>query len=276
MIPDSWPAEWRVAQAAPLSDGIGGKVWRATLTGGGTAIVKRLSELAIRDRADGEAWLRWRNGEGAVRLLDRKGALLLLEDAAGPSLLDIFHAHGDDAATEIAAWVLRDLKKQPGAPAPSGLTPLRESFSSLFARAAGEPARPQFVEAAALAQRLLDSQQDVRPLHGDFHHENVLLSPRGWLAIDPRGVAGDPAYEAANWFYNPLGSELRHDPERALEVAAALGPALGRLPETLMDWGIAHAALSAAWHIEDGNAEEAEKSLRVGRAIIEAARQLRS
>jgi streptomycin 6-kinase len=271
-----WPTEWGVADAALLSDGIGGRVWRATLAGGGTAIVKQLSPLAIRDRADGEAYLRWRNGAGAVRLLDRRGPLLLMEDAAGPSLLDIFHAHGDDAATEIAAWVIRGVHAPAGAPAPPGLITLRGNFSSLFAKARTETDRTQFVKAAELAERLLSAQRDERPLHGDFHHENVLLSPRGWLVIDPKGVVGDPGFEAANWFYNPLGSDLRYRPQRALEVAAALSPALDRPPETLLDWAFAHAALSASWHLEDGNLAEAEESLRVGRAIADAARQIRS
>lgn len=276
MIPADLPTGWGVADAALLSDGIGGKVWRAMLAEGGTAIVKQLSPLAVRDRADGEAWLRWRGGNGAVRLLDRRGPLLLMEDAAGPSLLDVFGADGDDAATEIAGWVIRALDAPAGVPAPSSLISLRENFSSLFARAGSETMRSQFVEAAGLAQRLLDGQRDERPLHGDFHHENVLLSSRGWLVIDPRGVVGDPGYEAANWFYNPVESELRYRPERAAEVAMTLAPAIDRPPETLLDWGFVHSALSASWHLEDGNRDEAERSLRVGRAVIWARRQFRS
>jgi streptomycin 6-kinase len=275
-MPSGWPEDWGVAQATLLSDGIGGKVWRVALHGGGSAIVKHLSELAIRDRAEGEGWLRWRSGSGAVRLLDRRGPMLLLEDAAGPSLLDVFQRHGDDAATEIAGWVLRGLNTPAGAPAPSGLISLRENFEGLFARARQEAGRTRFVEAAEGAERLLAGQREQRPLHGDFHHENVLLSPRGWLVIDPRGVVGDPGYEAANWFYNPLESDARYRPDRALEVAAALAPALDRPAEILLDWGAAHAALSAAWHLEDGNTGEAEKSLLVWRAVTEAARQVRS
>jgi streptomycin 6-kinase len=275
VIPAGWPAEWGVADAALLSDGIGGKVWRAALAGGGTAIVKQLSALALRNRMDGEGFLRWRGGAGAVRLLDRRGALLLLEDAGGPSLRDVFTRHGDDAATEIAAWVMRALHAPNHRLAPPGLISLKQHLTSLFTKAGAETGRTQYVEAAELAQALLDAENGNRPLHGDFHHENVLLSPRGWLVIDPKGVTGDPAYEAANWFYNPLGSELRYAPQRALEVAAAFSPALDRAPETLLDWGFVHATLTAAWHIEDGTPGEAE-SLCVGRAIAEAARQVRS
>ncbi len=283
VMPDDWPADWGIADAALLSDGIGGTVWRAALRTGGTAIVKQLSALAIGDRADGEAFLRWRNGAGAVRLFGRRGPLLLMEDASGPSLLDVFKAHGDDAATEIAGWAMRALHAPATGstprPATGDLVTLREHFSSLFSRARADRdagGRSQFTEAAELAERLIAASRDEKPLHGDFHHENVLLSPRGWLAIDPKGVLGDPGYEAANWFYNPLESDLRYAPQRALEVAAALSPALGRSPEALLNWAFAHAALSAAWHMEDGDADEAERSLRVGRAAAKAARQVRS
>ena len=37
-----------------------------------------------------------------------------------------------------------------------------------------------------------------------------------------------------------------------------------------MAWGFCHACLSAAWHLEDENHEEAERSLAVARAIRRA------
>jgi streptomycin 6-kinase len=41
-------------------------------------------------------------------------------------------------------------------------------------------------------------------LHADLHHHNILAAERHpWLAIDPKGVIGDAAYERA-----PLGWEL--------------------------------------------------------------------
>src|SRR6266567_6137524 len=37
-------------------------------------------------------------------------------------------------------------------------------------------------------------------VHGDLHHDNVLSSARaGWLAIDPKGVAAEPAYETSRY-----------------------------------------------------------------------------
>lgn len=36
-------------------------------------------------------------------------------------------------------------------------------------------------------------------LHGDFHPHNILAAERGWLAIDPLPVVGDPAYDAVQY-----------------------------------------------------------------------------
>ena len=41
-------------------------------------------------------------------------------------------------------------------------------------------------------------------LHGDFHHYNVLSAQRAnWLAIDPKGMLGDPGYEVGPFLCNP-------------------------------------------------------------------------
>lgn len=267
------PAAWDIAALDEIADGIGGRVFRAALRSGGTAIVKQLSALALRDRADGEAFLRWRDGRGAVRLLDRQGDLLLLEDAGDRTLLDLFRRDGDKAAAGVAAELIRVLHASGAGRLPAGLDTLDACFSSLFARAAmggrGRDAE-HYRTAAALAERLLAGQRGIRPLHGDFHHENALHSPRGWLAIDPKGVLGDPAFDVANLFYNPLESELRYDPARAARLACGLAPAVDRKPAELLDWAFAFTALSASWHAEDGNLDEAAKSLRVGRAVATA------
>jgi streptomycin 6-kinase len=41
-------------------------------------------------------------------------------------------------------------------------------------------------------------------LHGDLHHENSLRHGERWMAIDPKGIVGDPAYEPAAFMRNPI------------------------------------------------------------------------
>ena len=279
MAPPPCPAHWRIAAATLVSDGIGGKVWRAERADGSPAALKQASPAALRELDAAAGFLRWADGDGTVRLLERAGDLLLLEWAGEDSLAYHLERHGDDSATEVAAEVLQRLHAARAAPPPSALTTLDDHFASLFLKAEDDRRarrRTQFVEAAECAQALLSSQRGIRPLHGDIHHANILSSARGWLAIDPKGLIGEPAFDAANLFCNPLDGDLRFREDRALSMAAILSRALGSAPERLLDHAFAFSALSAAWHIEDGNAEEAKRGLAVGRAVEAARAQLTS
>lgn len=233
----------------------------------GTAIVKDLTPIGVTDELRGADLLEWRNGKDYVRLLDRDGPTLLMEDAGTYSLLDHLDEHGDAAATAIAADALVAMHAPVDRPIPGTLLPLEDQFASLFA-VPPTGTDPLLLEAADLARLLLQDQRDVRPLHGDFHHENLLLNTRGWLAIDPKGLLGDSAYDAANLFYNPLGrDDLRLDPGRIRAMASVLASTLERQPATILRWAFAHACLSASWHLEDGSTENAVRSLGVARAI---------
>lgn len=46
-------------------------------------------------------------------------------------------------------------------------------------------------------------------LHGDLHHENILLDgERGWLAIDPKGVIGPKPMECGRFLHNFMEDEI--------------------------------------------------------------------
>lgn len=279
MEPPPCPAHWRIVGATLVSDGIGGKVWHAGRSDGGLVVLKQASPAALREIDAAAGFLRWTDGDGAVRLLGRAGDLPLLEWAGDYTLADHLRHHGDDSATEIAAEVLQRLRGARAAPMPAALTPLHDIFAGLFLKAEADGRagrRTQFVEAAERAQALLSSQRGIRPLHGDVHHANILSSPRGWLAIDPKGVIGEPAFDAANLFCNPLEGNLRFRQGRALSMVAILARALGCAPPRILDHAFAFSALSAAWHLEDGNPDEAERSLVVGRAVEAARAQIMS
>ena len=270
---------WRIAEPRLLSDGIGGRVWRVTLADGRPAALKQASRLAQREAPGGNDFLRWIDGDGAVRLIDEHGGLSLLEWAGQRTLLDHLEEHGDDAATDIAADVVARLHAPRDAPAPVSLTTLADSFASLFVKAEldrKKSRRSQFVKAAEIAERLLADQRDVRPLHGDIHHENILHGERGWLAIDAKGVVGDPAFDIANLFYNPVESELRTSEARIVSMAAILVETLRCDMGKVLDYAFSFSALSASWHIEDGDEREAERSLAVGSAVEAARRQINS
>lgn len=56
-----------------------------------------------------------------------------------------------------------------------------------------------------LRNKLLASTNERCFLHGDLHHYNILRGSKDWLAIDPKGLVGDPAIEGAAFLGNPAG-----------------------------------------------------------------------
>jgi streptomycin 6-kinase len=80
-----------------------------------------------------------------------------------------------------------------------------------------------------------------------------MSSDRGWLAVDPKGLLGDPAYETANIFINPeRGEKIASDPRRIAARADILSQRLGYNRKRILGWAAAHAALSACWDLEAG------------------------
>ena len=108
--------------------------------------------------------------------------------------------------------------------------------------------------ARGLQRDLLSMQQPTRLLHGDLHHDNVVLdAARGWLAIDPKGVIGEPAYEVGAALRNPAGDPRWFAVPSILDRRARIfAERLGLDVPRILAWGYAQAVLAAVWAIEDG------------------------
>ncbi|MES0062527.1 aminoglycoside phosphotransferase family protein [Mesorhizobium sp. M0041] len=268
----AFPQRWKISAPELIAETFSSRIWKVRREDGSPAIVKALKPFDdVEDELRGEHYLAWRRGEGAVRLLGRDGHRMLLEYAGDTLLSDVLAKEGDNAATAIAAELMGRLFSPTRHPAPPDLQPLRTRFASLFKKAgadrdAGE--HSLYIEAAEIADRLLDAPHAVKPLHGDLHHDNILHGARGWLAIDPKGVVGDPGFDAANLFYNPLGrDDLCLDPERIAHMAEIFARTLGQTPAAILDHAIAYGCLSAAWHHEDENAVDENRELSVAGVI---------
>ena len=204
--------------------------------------------------------LRLFGGRGAARLVAadaRSGALLLERVEPGAPLVALCE-EDDAAATSAAAGVMKKLWR----PAPEvhnfptaagwgeGLVRLREHFGG----GTGPFPRRLFEEAETLFAELLASAAVPVLTHGDLHHGNVLAATRDpWLAIDPKGLVAEPAYEVGALLRNPMPQLLRRpDPVRVTERRIAqLSDELGFERARVRGWGLAQAVLSEWWGIED-------------------------
>jgi streptomycin 6-kinase len=204
------------------------------------------------------AALRLYDGHGIAQLLDADaalGALLLERLVPGTPLARL----GDDAdATSIAAQVMRQLWR----PVPpdhafptvagwaAGLGRLRARFGGTT----GPLPAPLVEQAERLFADLLGSMSEPVLLHGDLHHDNILMAQRQpWLALDPKGVVGEAAYETGALLRNPAGRVLQAPDPRAMMARRIdqLAAELGFEWERIRGWALAQAVLSAWWSIED-------------------------
>ncbi len=194
-----------------------------------------------------EAW----GGRGAVMLRERDDErfAMLLERAQPSTLAEL--ADGDEVIT-VAGWLNRRL----AIPAPPGLPRLREqadAWEEGLHKDASELTHglPRHVVDAAVATvRDLGRVQPDLLIHGDLHAGNVLRADReAWLAVDPKGYAGDPAYDAGTLLKSRAltfleAADLRQIVRRALDVFAEAAE-LDR--ERVRRWSQFHAVQAAFW-----------------------------
>lgn len=209
------------------------------------------------------------NGDGACRLLESNGehGMLLLERLHPGTMLS--ELEDDDERTHIAIDVMQKLWRSiesGGSPLAREQVPAFRTFIKLsdwfdglkklrphFDGGTGPFPREILERVEALLPELF-ADADIRLMHGDFHHYNILRSESGWLAIDPKGVIGPVGYEIGPLMLNPWikpmdGSRFEVQTKRRVDI---IHERLGWAREHILQWSLAHAVLSAWWDVEDG------------------------
>jgi streptomycin 6-kinase len=223
---------------------------------GGEALVLKLLAPGADEWRSGEVLAHW-DGRGAVRLIEQAPGAVLIERASpGVDLTPQVEAGRDDEATAILCEVMAQLER----PAPDGA-----NFRTIADWGRGfERNRPAALalgmdgdlidRAAALFDGLCATQADPIVLHGDLQHFNVVCdAKRGWLAIDPKGILGEAAYESGAMLRNPM--TLAHfcaDPANIERRARMICTRLGHPYARIVGWCFSQWVLSALWAIEDG------------------------
>lgn len=202
--------------------------------------------------------LRLYAGRGAARLLDADaglGAILMQRLQPGTMLWQL----GDDREeTRIAAGLMRSL------PAP---VPAQHGFPT-FARwveRAFRLTRSEWDPEERMPRDLVDAAEaafwaiqrnttDEVVLHGDLHHENILLDERrGWTAIDPKGVVGPRCLEVGRFLQNRLPDQAAPERREAIvrERVQILSSELGFPPDLIVAATLVDCVLSHCWSFED-------------------------
>ena len=217
------------------------------------------------DEKKGSKLMIWWDGMGAAKVYEHEDNAILMERITGDRSLKAMAGNNrDDEATCIICGVADQLHALRNRELPE-LTPLDIWFNDLFTSA--ERYGGIFVECAELAAILLEQQPDITVLHGDLHHENILYSSeRGWLAIDPKGLVGNRAFDYANILCNP-DKEIALTEGRLSGQINVISENTGISRMHLLEWTAAWAGLSAVWFLNDDMdgslpMEIAERALR--------------
>jgi streptomycin 6-kinase len=226
--------QWSLAPEEPIDTG------HSLVIPAGDAILKLNPIGDPEPEHEAEALARWR-GRGAVRLLARDGErwALLIERCRPATQL---WALPDDEATEIAAGVLEQL----WIPADRPFRRLEDEavqWAEEFPKRVLD--RKLVDRAVAFLHEAGPMQRESVLLHQDFHGGNVLLSQRGWLAIDAKPLVGEREFDVAS-----LIRDRRPAKKKQMERRLAyLVERLSLDPERVRGWAVAHAL---AWN---GDAE---------------------
>ena len=192
------------------------------------------------------------NGDGCAKLLkyDLEDGVMLLERLVPGRMLST--VSDEIVVIENYTKVWKEIRRPllDGVSTPSlthwfeGLTNYRNSGDSQIALKHVQAAEEFF-------QQVMDSSEGTELLHGDLHHENILYSEEnGWMAIDPKGVAGDPYFDVVSFLVNQLDSKV--DPKSILKLRVdTICEQLGLDRQRLLKASIALGTLYACWGIED-------------------------
>ncbi|MBM7783415.1 aminoglycoside phosphotransferase family protein [Tenggerimyces flavus] len=187
---------WRCIPTTPITRGGVGVILPVKRFDDSPAVLK-VSFPHPGNRYEADAFATW-GGRGAVLLYERDDAnfAMLLEQGEWETL----DAAGDvDNQTALIGQLARRL----AVPAPPHLPRLAERApeweDALRTDDAqlGQPLSKRALDAALATVRELGSKQPDTMVHGDLHFGNVVRAQREpWLAIDPKGWAGDLAVDA--------------------------------------------------------------------------------
>ena len=253
---DEFLQRWRCAPIAPIVGGGVGIILPVQRHDGLPAVLK-ISFTHPGNMHEPHALAVW-SGRGAVLLFERDDAsfAMLLEQAEWQTL---DHLGDVDQATVVIGQLARQL----AVPAPPNLPRLSDRAEEWErtlledAKALGHPLSQRAMDAAVATIQDLGRKQPDTMVHGDLHFGNVVRAQREpWLVVDPKGLAGDLAFDALRVLAGGAASLLTADDLGAAvrRRLAIFADAAEIERERAIRWAQADAAMDALSGRKSGHA----------------------
>lgn len=99
-------------------------------------------------------------------------------------------------------------------------------------------------------------------LHGDLHHDNILLGNDGqYRLIDPKGVIGDSIFDIGRFILNESYNETPDPKETVKTIIKRLAEKLNIPEHVIMKGFFIEITMGNCWSVEDGDSVEYSKQL---------------
>ncbi len=199
--------------------------------------------------------------EVAIKIINEdlpEGAVLLERAVPGNPISSI---QPDETQLHIASQVIKKLHQLASLemlalfPNISDWAKAFGRYENTFSLNSGPIPKNLFDLGEGIFREFLQENKEQVLLHGDLHNDNILLSDRGWLAIDPKGLIGEREFELGAYLRNPFfdipkGSNYKQVEKNRI---AQFCEELGFEKERVKLWAIASAVISLIWFVEDEN-----------------------
>ncbi len=200
--------------------------------------------------------LKYFDGQYSVQLLESDATLVafIIEKLTPGTALRDVHLEDDAKATSAALPLLKNVlvpvPEKHNLPSLADWSKVIEQTKNMHIKGNVTPAILD--KAQEIFDELNGSKEKDMLLHGDLHHDNILSDEdRGWIAIDPKGVIGDPAYNGSRFIINNWSKRTSTEllPSRVTAVAEALGYDERRIA----GWAYVDLVISNCWSMESGD-----------------------
>lgn len=108
--------------------------------------------------------------------------------------------------------------------------------------------------AEKLFYELSESNSEMHLLHGDLHYYNILKGQKGYKAIDPKGVIGDPLFDTPRYILNEFCDEEDDSKidETVTVVIDVISRSLGFEKNDLRKALYIEGTMAMCWNVESG------------------------
>ena len=250
-----YSSKWSLTNLKPLEYTNASKnfVFEAFQASSASRVVLKFNPSVAEAKLESAA-LRFYDGNGSVKLLDSdtKKGVLLRSYAFFPSLSSLF-PHKDDESVLAAISVIKKLHSKPLLTTDVVFPNIEDLLTGL--KNNNIIPTSHIERAKAISQSLITTQGHKVLLHGDLHHGNILSDGRyGWIAIDPKGVIGEPAYEVGAFIRNPMPKIIADNCNFSKIILRRIGifsECLNIDIERIELWTYIQSVLAACWAVED-------------------------